>query len=561
MRLRLALVFLATTAFTPAFAADITATSHIDAVTVFPSGAEIVRVAEAKLEAGEHTLIFEGLPGDLMSETIRVDGTSSGKVEIGSVDSKLVYIPSTDIDSRRKTFEADIQKLQDERTVLDQAISDAEYQKSLMQQLASGMFTRPTKEGETKSFDAADLGQLLDLVGGKLQTLSKLALDSRTRQREIDVKINDIGNQLAQLAPPEQARMRVAVHLAAPAATGGTFRLRYRVSGAGWQPVYDARLTSPVSSKLAKIELVRRAAVVQSTTENWDNVALTLSTARPIGATAAPEIMPQQIARFDDGRVQNYNSKVDSLNAPLPESQAVGGGELAADAAKKEKDEEKVAQLQAQVEVAGFQALYNIPGRVSVDNTGTAKNVRIDTSEIDAKLSATAVPKIDPNAYLSAAFVLTGETPLLPGITMLYRDGVFMGQGYLPMLSPGEEAKLGFGADDLIKVKRVEVKRQIGEEGIITSSNVDARAYDISVKNLHDTMVPVTILDQTPYSEMEDIVIETLPGMTPPTAKDFERKRGVYAWSFELAPKEIKVVKHGFKITWPKDMQVGMNLN
>jgi uncharacterized protein (TIGR02231 family) len=301
--------------------------------------------------------------------------------------------------------------------------------------------------------------------------------------------------------------------------------------------------------------------VVQSTTENWDNVALTLSTARPIGATAAPEIMPQQIARFDDGRVQNYNSKVDSLNAPLPESQAVGGGELAADAAKKEKDEEKVAQLQAQVEVAGFQALYNIPGRVSVDNTGTAKNVRIDTSEIDAKLSATAVPKIDPNAYLSAAFVLTGETPLLPGITMLYRDGVFMGQGYLPMLSPGEEAKLGFGADDLIKVKRVEVKRQIGEEGIITSSNVDARAYDISVKNLHDTMVPVTILDQTPYSEMEDIVIETLPGMTPPTAKDFERKRGVYAWSFELAPKEIKVVKHGFKITWPKDMQVGMNLN
>jgi uncharacterized protein (TIGR02231 family) len=243
----------------------------------------------------------------------------------------------------------------------------------------------------------------------------------------------------------------------------------------------------------------------------------------------------------------------------MPESQAVGG-ELAADAAKKEKDEEKVAQLQAQVEVAGFQALYVIPGKVSVDNTGTAKNVRIDTSEIDAKLSATAVPKLDPNAYLTAAFELGGDTPLLPGTAMLYRDGVFMGQGYLPMLSPGEETKLGFGADDLIKVKRVEVKRQIGEEGIITSSNVDTRAYDISVKNLHDFAVPVTILDQTPYSDLEDIVVETLPGMTPSTTKDFERKRGVLAWSFELQPKEIKVVKHGFKITWPKDMKVGSNV-
>ena len=136
-----------------------------------------------------------------------------------------------------------------------------------------------------------------------------------------------------------------------------------------------------------------------------------------------------------------------------------------------------------------------------------------------------------------------------------------MGQGYLPMLSPGEEAKLGFGADDLIKVKRVEVKRQISEEGLITTSNVDARAYDITVKNLHDFTVPVTVLDQTPYSAMEDIVVETLPGMTPPTTKDFEKKRGVLAWSFELQPKEIKVLKHGFKITWPKDMQVGMNFN
>ena len=109
--------------------------------------------------------------------------------------------------------------------------------------------------------------------------------------------------------------------------------------------------------------------------------------------------------------------------------------------------------------------------------------------------------------FRTRRLAVDGETPLLPGTTMLYRDGVFMGQGYLPMLSPGEEAKLGFGADDLIKVKRVEVKRQIGEEGIITSSNVDTRAYDISVKNLHDFTVPVTILDQTPNSEMEDIVV------------------------------------------------------
>ncbi|MGH8760658.1 MAG: DUF4140 domain-containing protein, partial [Burkholderiales bacterium] len=179
MRLRLALVFLAGTAFTPAFAADINAISHIDAVTVFPSGAEIVRLAEANVEQGENTLIFAGLPGNLQMETIRVEGTSAGKIEIGSVDSRSVAVPSTATDAQRKKIENEIEALQDERAVLDQAISDAEYQKSLMQQLATNALMPPPKEGEAKAFGPADLGGLLDLVGGKLQTLSKLVLDSR----------------------------------------------------------------------------------------------------------------------------------------------------------------------------------------------------------------------------------------------------------------------------------------------------------------------------------------------------------------------------------------------
>lgn len=78
----LAAVLLATTAVTPLLAADIPAVSKVDAVTVFPSGAEVTRVAEAKISAGEHSLIFEGLPGDLMPETIRVEGNALGTVEI-----------------------------------------------------------------------------------------------------------------------------------------------------------------------------------------------------------------------------------------------------------------------------------------------------------------------------------------------------------------------------------------------------------------------------------------------------------------------------------------------
>lgn len=558
--LRLAFILLAGTMASPVMADTFTAHSTVDAVTVFPSGAEVTRIATASFAAGEHALVFDGLPGDLDPQTIRVEGDALGTVEIGSVDARLAYVPSTEVDARRKVLEAQVQALSDERGKLDQAIADAEYQKTLMQQLASGAFTVPAKDGPAKSLGAAELGQLLDLVAGKLDQLSKTVLDARVRQRQIDVMTGDLQNQIAMLAPQDQARMQVTVNLAAPAAVSGTFRLKYRVGGAGWHPVYDARLTSPAKDKPAAIELVRRAAVEQSTSENWSDVTLRLSTARPAGTTAAPDIDPILIAGYDagSGPVLSRNDAA-KRNAPAPASEAAGP---AADAAKDEAGELKTArQSEATVETAGFQALYVIPGRVSVDNTGTAKNIRIATSSIAATLSVKAVPKLDPNSYLTAGFTLNGDTPLLPGPVMLYRDGVFMGQGGLPLLSPGEEAKLGFGADDLVKVKRTEVTRRRGEEGLLTTSHTDVRAYDISVKNLHDFAVPVTILDQAPYSTREDIVVETLSGMTPPSEKDVEKKRGILAWNFDSAPGAETVLKHGFKITWPQAVEVGIDVN
>jgi uncharacterized protein (TIGR02231 family) len=307
------------------------------------------------------------------------------------------------------------------------------------------------------------------------------------------------------------------------------------------------------------VELVRRAEVMQASGESWDNVALTLSTARPLGATSAPDLWEQEIQVYEplldkmkkesDGLAGNSLQ----LNAPAPAMDSEG--KMVAEAPRKD-----VVQKQAVIEMAGFQALYGIQGRVSVDNSGTSKKVRIATDNYDATLNAMAVPRLDANAYLTAAFVIKGEAPMLPGTVNLYRDGVFMGQGALPLLSPDEEAKLGFGADDLIKVKRSEVKRKKGEEGLISTSNVEERAWDIVVKNLHDAPIPVTVLDQLPFSANENVVITPMAQMTPPTEKDLNKRRGVMAWRFDLAPKAENTIKFGYKVAWPQNMQVGMNI-
>ena len=54
---------------------------------------------------------------------------------------------------------------------------------------------------------------------------------------------------------------------------------------------------------------------------------------------------------------------------------------------------------------------------------------------------------------------------MLPGPVALFRDSTFVGNGQLPLLAPGEEHELGFGVDDLIRVRHAIAEQTRGESG------------------------------------------------------------------------------------------------
>ncbi len=560
MRLTLATFFLTTTCLSFASAADIATMSKIDAVTVFLDGADVSRILDVAIEAGEHSLILSDLPGDIDPQSLRVEGVGGAGLDISSVDSKLNYGSPDAGNAQRVALEKSIQDLMDERTTLDQVVADADYQKRLLMSLADKQLMPALSTELVKAVDAAALGGLLDLVGAKLSVISKTIHAAQIRQREIDKATQDLQNQIAMVSPEQKTTTRVAINVTAETKATGKLKVSYRIGNAGWRPFYDAKMKTPTKAMGAKLELIRRAEVMQATGESWNDVSLTLSTARPGGATQAPDMFEHELYA---GLPEIAPAQVDAAK-PAPMAMARNGLEM-----KKEDfiaqmndssapAELEIKQKQAVMEIAGYQALYTIQGRVSVDNSGTAKKVRIGSETYDASLNAIVVPRIDASAYLTAAFKVAGDGPLLPGNVNLFRDGVFTGQGMLPLLNPTEEAKLGFGVDDLIKVKRAEVKRITGEEGIISSSNVETRAWDIVVKNLHDVKVPVTMIDRVPFSANEDVVVATLSGMTEPSVRDLNKRRGVHAWQFDLEPATEMTLKTGYKVTWPKAVQMGM---
>lgn len=541
-------------------AAEIEALSKIDAVTVYPQGAEVTRVTTVNVTAGDHTLVLDDLPGEIDPQSIRVEGSAGAGVEIGSVDSKLVHVTGdAETAPQRRRIEGRIEGLRDDHAALERQNGNIKYQRELIQDLARRPFVTGQSSEKDLRVDSAELGNLFDMVAGRLQALDNQALDIRIKSRGINEQIRDLETELAALAPKQRSKAVVTVHLSSEAETSGTFSVKYRIHNAGWRPFYDARLNMVDATAKPELSLVRRAEIVQNTTEDWNDVALTLSTARPVGATAAPELLSQALIlanRRIGGVMDMMSSSADQAQEGFADLKAKSERRYAAPTL----ESDVVRLREAEISVAGFQALYAISGRVSVDNSGSAKKVRIAANDIDASLSAHAVPALDPNAYLTASFTFDGETPLLPGRVLLYRDNVFMGQGALPLLTPGEDHALGFGVDDNIKIKRTEVRSETSESGIISTDLVQENSWLIEVQNLHVQTMPVRIFDRMPHSTHEDIKVSLLRGTTQPSDRNVDNKPGVLAWDYEMAAGEEQTIRFGYRVSSPKDkpIQIGM---
>jgi uncharacterized protein (TIGR02231 family) len=541
--------FALTTALTPVFAGEFTAISRIDAVTVFPRGAEVTRLISLALPAGEHNLIIGDLPGDIDVASVRVEGFSATGLAIGSVDVRAEVVSSDDTEARRKEIEARIEALETEMGSLERAIADQNFQKELLSAL--GRIAINPRRGEGQAIiTAGDLEQLLDVAAGRLKTMTDTVTAAEARQRAIAKEIEELRRQEQLLAPQQTYRTVLTIALTADAGGEARFAVRYGVEAAGWSPVYDARLDTGSSERAPAIALVSRAEVLQRSAETWPDVALTLSTARVTGATEAPELQPEPLAPRPPVAPMEMGA-VRQKAAPM--APGLQSEELSADQAMAGN---RAREDEAQVDVAGFQALYQIAGRQSVGNAGEAKGVRIATQDMNATLEAVSVPRLDTNTYLTARFTLAGEAPSLPGAVMIYRDGVFLGRGSLPLLNPGEEHALGFGLDDRVKVKRAETLRKSSQTGIISTDNVEERAYSTEIENLHARAIAVRLIDRMPFSTHEDIKVEMLAGMTGPDERNVEKKRGIMAWTRSLKAGAKETINFGYRVSWPKEMML-----
>jgi uncharacterized protein (TIGR02231 family) len=522
-----------------AAAAEFRPASRVEAVTVFPDGASVTRRFAVDVPAGDHVLVLDDLPLAADAGSLRLTGSGEGSLAVGSIDARQAR-PTERSDPQAVQR---LETLKDERLALDDAIAAERMRK----RAAEALVAPSSLAAGDRGLDVAAASQALAAAHQVTRDADRAIRQAEQRQRGLDREIAEIEAGLKS-QPPRRLEARVAVEAAAP--FRGELTLTYAVRDARWSPVYDARLVT-TGAKPA-LELVRRAEIRQRTGEDWTDVALTVSTARVARGGAVP-VLPPLLVRYLEPEAMRERAGsppppplAAAPAAPVSRAQADGGGPLAG----------RIGESEAAVDMGGFQASFGVPGRATIASGDGARAIRIGSGTIAPDLVSRVVPSLDTTAFIEARFRHGEDVPLMPGRVTLYRDGLFAGRTTLAAATREDEVKLGFGPDDLVRVEHQTVRRTDGSSGLISTSKTEEREFRIILRNGAQAPRRVVVEDRLPVTEVQDIVVESLAGLTAPTTRDVDGRRGIVAWTVDLAPGATREIRHGWRLRWPSERRI-----
>jgi uncharacterized protein (TIGR02231 family) len=526
-----------------AAAREIEATSAVVAVVVHPDAATVTREATVDLPAGASTVLIKGAPFPIIPDSLRASGEAQTPLTIGAVEERVAPAASERAES---AVAARLRELRAARMTLNVAIEALNAKQAMIVRYSQAS---PEKlASDARPLAVSDWTAAFDTVAAAHAKAGEELRVASAKAQELDEEIHALENQRG--GAKKWLTRDIAVGVDSQAGGPTRIILTYQTAAASWKPTYEARLDTGDKDRAPTLELLRRAVVTQKTGEDWRDVALSVSTVRARRGAAAPEVVPQRVAFAEPPPAP----------APLPAARAKGDAPEAAAGGLMIKTTSanftRALQATADLDAGAYAATFKIAGPVGAPGDGSAKTFPLSSRTLQPRLAIRAAPAFDPTAYLEAHIVNDDEAPLLPGQMTVLRDGVFVGTSRIALVAPGDAADFGFGADDMVKVLRVPVKRKENEPSWFGGSKTDTREFKTTVKNLHNFPVGVTIVDQVPFSENTAITVETLSQTTPPTENQPGDKRGVLAWSFDVQPNETKEIHLAWRLKWPADREI-----
>jgi uncharacterized protein (TIGR02231 family) len=389
-----------------AFAEVPTTTGTISKVTVYRGQALVTRTIEVDLPAGTSELIVSDLPARIVPESLYAQ--TSGNVKVLSVRYRQKAVKE---DTREEVKQLD-EQIEAVKNQIRHAERDHKHGGNLWAKY-DGLW-KLAVDGEKVDLNhgllqAEQIQSLAQYLEAKWNELHRNSLEIEDHIAELKKELELLNRKRRELDTSRSRTEREAMLFVSKSdKKRAAIELNYLVNNANWQQQYNLRANPKKESVLIEYNAV----VNQTSGEDWDGVALSLSTAEPTMVAEPPVLEPMLVGLSrldrtkqveeqrlflgtDNVRRQTMSRKAnivmgnwanDDLNRLAGSNQYfifnASGGQV-------QEFQQQMAEI---TRIEGISVTYDLPGKLSLPSRSDQQLVTIATITAKADFTLVAAP-------------------------------------------------------------------------------------------------------------------------------------------------------------------------
>lgn len=525
--------------------------SKIEDVTLYGSSALVHR---ATTVPGSGAFLLSGLPLALDQDNVRVRCFGGDVLSVEVREREQATAPSERVEALRarlKVLGRDLQSARDDVGVLE---AMNEHLKAL-----SGLDTKDFRADlQSKSADTSGWMQSFAFLQQKFLENAKALREARWKLEDAERAYKEVEVEMGNLTRGGSVRVRDVLF---DVAANGEARVdvEYLVSGTGWQPTYDLR----TASDLASVDVGYRAKIWQKTGEDWNDVAIALSTAAPQRGAQGPDPVPSWITL--------YEPRSGSINAPASEAvrdlRGLGYLDKSKEAGEAKDDSAPPSRAAfATVESQGLSVRFQLARAETIESREQPTTVLVGRASFAVETERSCTPALDPTVWLRGKAKNTSAWTMLPGTAAVFLGADYLGAAQIELVQPGQELVLHLGADPMLTVKREQTEDLSKGPGFLSSRAEKIEGWRVHVENhgavtkSGDGAVDVIVREVLPRSRDERIDVE-LTKSEPKESKDERWKqdrdeKGIHTWVLRIPREGASDLVWQVTITYPKGAEL-----
>jgi uncharacterized protein (TIGR02231 family) len=372
--------------------------------------------------------------------------------------------------------------------------------------------------------------QQVEAVRAEGASTEEALRQARRRAEQVRQRLMEAQEVLARSEQPE-TELLTSAELEVHHASGGpaTLRVKYLVPGAVWRPAYRATLAPAEGGESVTLEC--EAVVWQRTEEEWRDVELLFSTARPT-LGASPPCLEEDWLRLRDKSEQEKQG----VEVSLREEELHTTGEGAAHRT------EDLPGLDDGGEVLTLRA----PHRATLPSDGEPHRVPLFQFTAPATSELLGTPEHSPLVHRVARLDNRGPSVLLAGPVELVRASGYVGRARLKFTGVGERLELGFGSEDTLRIARQADSKQ--ETHRLTGRRTRTHQVKLFLSNTGERAQRVALAERMPVSEVEAVEVKLLTEQTKP-APALVSADGIIRFELEAPPRSQQQLELAYTVS------------